>query len=213
MEAFRKRVISEVVKRVDAATCVRCNTVGQNALREHTNTITCSCTSSQSPSHVPQRSEQFKLNLWMRVVLVEVSYDFDAIMNFLYRIPMVVQNVEIFVEIAPIFAYIPSISYTASVVLQKSIELYKEYPGLQGCDFIHAFRNMRRKYPIYISAHSLDVWSREYADCILAIYASKVSAVWEEWFMETPVYTAYIQWLPREMMEDVVWFEGKRALP
>lgn len=41
----------------------------------------------------------------------------------------------------------------------------------------------------------------------------QISKVWKVWFMETEDYTQFVQWLPREMMEDVALLSGKPENP
>lgn len=41
----------------------------------------------------------------------------------------------------------------------------------------------------------------------------RISKVWEEWFMDTPNFTMYIQWIPREVLEEVTSIIGKPGPP
>lgn len=67
--------------------------------------------------------------------------------------------------------------------------------------------------PHTLNERNVKVWEMCYREAFVTLYRQRVSGLWKEWEMTFYDYTSMVQWLPREMVEDIAQLEGKKVLP
>lgn len=87
--------------------------------------------------------------------------------------------------------------------MRYATRIIRDHPNLSVDELFEIFRDIQVS-----GGRACDVYTEA-----RVVNNGKVHPVWNEWFMNTHDYDNMVQWMPREMMEDVVMMTRRRSMP
>ena len=140
------------------------------------------------------RTPKFLLGSWIKHYIGPCY--FDEHMKFAYK----------YVELKDLLIYIEmiKISYIFGINCRKDLPyrlmlIYKKIQNLSHYQFVIEYREF-----FYNSGFSNYIMIEEFEEEIKEINNKKISELWWIWKDYSGIYSNYIEWLPRELVEDTI---------
>lgn len=188
---FRTNLACRIVDMMKSCVCRRCEKLHRHTLLSYPAYEDSECKDEVYVDiHTP-------VNSWMRSVMAESPDNFMYMTSVLYSIPEVVNDIDGFLCIAPILQVYPLHVHGVPDKIRACMEMRRKYPRMNGAD-------MRSAEEYFASIFT----NISHERCIISVYRSrgydKIDAIEREWEMDIPEYTGYLQWMPREMIDEVI---------
>lgn len=212
MEAFRDQLTMKIVEHVKALTCSECNGIRTDLLSDKKYSSECGHNPWERVKYdIAAFTNRGYLEIWMRYAPVESIENYDRLTQQLYNVPEVVNNIDVFLRVASILAFFHSTSPFIPHILSICIRIVKELPCVTICELAHVFRQLATQHPMYTPDAELNEFENAFVARIREIHQLHIHPAWNSWVMDDQEYTEYIQWLPREMMEDVTQLTDQKC--
>lgn len=139
------------------------------------------------------------IQIWMRYFLV-TTCSFDMVCRWLYtHCTEVAEDIDAFLFISCVLRKSRLLGATTRIRIREAMDAKKKYPRFTTSDF-YAISHESAFSIFYYGELSSEVLCMEYHERGYA----RLDELEEEWYMDTQEYTGYIQWMPKEMLEDVM---------
>jgi hypothetical protein len=179
----------------------------------------CTFCSPKSPCTAAFTTQEC-IQVWTRDIADIRLSDVQRMKNTLFNIPVVMANIEALKRVMIMVLDFVFGSDSFIRFIAKAVELSAAFPH---ADVVRCIRKSYYEATweddrvlLYFDADS-DTYSsileRRIRRWEEIVCAKQTSTLWKEWEMNTSEFTTLIQWLPREMVEEVSLLEGKGYFP
>jgi hypothetical protein len=154
------------------------------------------------------------LYLWTRNIANIQVYYMDSFRCVLYNIAIVRENLPTFFRLLALINKVDFYDEGYPAFITAAIQIAKTFPHMSVWDIGFAYRSaVWKNADFMLESYNEGIMTRRLQKWKEIVYQQQTSGLWEEWEMRVPEFTSWIQWLPRELIEDVATLQGKLCFP
>lgn len=166
------------------------------------------------------------INMWAVSYVHVHSEKIVKISQAMYKIPEVHDHLPALIQVSQILGTEPPNSLLFPMLVKTLLRLTMMFPQMYGSTMKAYYKRAHSAIRVPTNSKSCELRSeasnnsnefrigmerlQKWEELICQ---AQTSGMWKEWEMNTSEFTSWIQWLPREMVEDVASLEGKTYFP